>query len=106
MQPQTGRLLRHESELRRLDRGNDAAREVAPHLGVVVEGRSGPADLVAVFDQRLAPSVVSARTSSSVTERIRVATSCSISARSTAGVPALGTGGLAGTGDRGLDLFG
>ena len=48
------RLLEHERELRRLDRRDHAAGEVAAHLGVVVERGGGPADLVGVLDQRLA----------------------------------------------------
>ena len=48
------RLLDHQRELRGLDRRDHAAREVAAHLGVVVERRRGPADLVGVLDQRLA----------------------------------------------------
>ena len=48
------RLLHDERELGGLDRRDHAAGEVAAHLGVVVEGRRGPADLVGVLDQRLA----------------------------------------------------
>ena len=48
------RLLEHERELRLFDRRDHAAGEVAAHLGVVVEGRGRPADLVRVLDERLA----------------------------------------------------
>ena len=48
------RLLEDEGELRRLDRRDHPAREVAPELGVVVERRGRPPDLVRVLDQRLA----------------------------------------------------
>ena len=48
------RLLQHQGELRRLDRRDHAAGEVAAHLRVVVERGGRPADLVGVLDQRLA----------------------------------------------------
>ena len=48
------RLLDHERELGGLDRRDHAAGEVAAHLGVVVERRRRPADLVGVLDARLA----------------------------------------------------
>ena len=48
------RVLDHERELCRLDRGDHAAGRVAADLGVVVERRRGPADLVGVLDPRLA----------------------------------------------------
>ena len=48
------RLLDHQRELGRLDRGDHPAGGVAADLGVVVEGGGGPADLVRVLDQRLA----------------------------------------------------
>ena len=51
--PHADRLLQHERELSRLDRGDHPTGEVAAHLGVVVERRGGPADLVAVLEQRL-----------------------------------------------------
>ena len=52
--PHAERLLEDERQLGGLDRGDHAPREVAPHLGVVVESRRGPADLVGVLEQRLA----------------------------------------------------
>ena len=48
------RLLQHQRELRRLDRGDHAAGAVAPDLRVVVERGRRPADLVGVLEQRLA----------------------------------------------------
>ena len=48
------RLLEDHRELGRLDRRDHPAGEVAAHLCVVVESGSGPADFVAVLDQRLA----------------------------------------------------
>ena len=55
MQPTDAeRVLDHQRELRRLDRRDHAAGRVAADLGVVVERRRGPADLVGVLDQRLA----------------------------------------------------
>ena len=48
------RLLDHQRQLGRLDRGNHPAGRVAADLRVVVEGGRRPADLVRVLDQRLA----------------------------------------------------
>ena len=48
------RLLHDHRELSGLNRRNQPAGRVATDLGVVVERRGGPADLVAVLDQRLA----------------------------------------------------
>ena len=48
------RVLDHERQLARLDRGDHAAGGVAADLRVVVERGGGPADLVGVLDQRLA----------------------------------------------------
>ncbi len=47
-------VLDHERQLRRLDRRDHPAGAVAADLGVVVERRRAPLDLVAVLDQRLA----------------------------------------------------
>ncbi len=49
------RLLDHQGELGGLDRGDHPPGRVPPDLRVVVEAGRGPADLVAVLDQRLAP---------------------------------------------------
>ena len=81
------RLLDDERQLGRLDRRDHPAGRVAADLGVVVEGGRGPVDLVGVLDHRLAAlaghQAPRARPSAS---RRRLATSWSISPRSTAGV--------------------
>ena len=48
------RVLDHQRELAGLDRRDHATGGVPADLGVVVERRRGPADLVGVLDQRLA----------------------------------------------------
>ncbi len=48
------RVLDHQRQLGGLDRGDHAPGRVAADLGVVVERRRGPADLVGVLDPRLA----------------------------------------------------
>ena len=81
------RLLEHQRQLGRLDRRDHAARRVAADLGVVVERGRGPADLVAVLDQRLAALARhQSRRARRCRARSRAATSCSSSPRSTAGV--------------------
>ncbi len=47
------RVLDHQRQLAGLDRGDHPPGGVAADLGVVVERRRGPADLVGVLDQRL-----------------------------------------------------
>ena len=81
------RLLDDERQLGRLDRGDDPPGPVAPDLGVVVERGGRPADLVGVLDQRLAAlERHRPRRARRCARAGGVATSCSISPRSTAGV--------------------
>ena len=100
------RLLHHERELGRLDRRDHAAREVAAHLGVVVERRRGPADLVASSRPAACrPRASSRGRARPLRARRRVATSCSSSPRSPAGHFAPRARRVARGGDRGIDLI-
>ena len=101
------RVLDHHRQLGRLDRRDHAAGVVAADLGVVVEGGRGPLELVAVLDQRLA--ALARSSSGPAPRRPRAAAArpraAARSARRPASAPSARPG-LAGGGDRGVDLLG
>ena len=100
------RVLDHHRQLGRLDRRDHAAGVVAADLGVVVEGRRRPLELVAILDQRLAALgghragellALLAQPPRDLVEQL-----AALARRASAPIRP----GLAGGGDRGLDLLG